>query len=119
MVGLIKIASKEDAAGMLEIYTPFVVNSGITQETEVPSVEDFQKRILSTLKERPWLVCSVGGQVAGYAYAGKHRDRRGYQWCVESSVYISQNYYGHGIADALYHALFDILRLQGYVNAYA
>ena len=43
----IRVATKEDAAGMLEIYAPFILNSGITQETEVPSVEDFQKRIIS------------------------------------------------------------------------
>ncbi len=119
MAGFIKIASKDDAAGMLEIYTPFILNSGITQETEVPELEEFQKRIVSTLRERPWLVCEIDGEIAGYAYAGKHRDRKGYQWCVESSVYISPNYYNHGIANALYRALFDILRLLGYVNAYA
>ena len=32
---------------MLEIYAPFILNSGITQETEVPSVEDFQQRVIS------------------------------------------------------------------------
>lgn len=119
MANIIKVATKDDAAGMLEIYTPFILNSGITQETEVPSIKDFQNRIISNLEERPWLVCEIDGQVAGYAYAGKHRDRKGYQWCTEPSVYISAKYFGVGIADALYTALFDILKLQGYVNAYA
>ena len=119
MANIIKVATKDDAAGMLEIYAPFILNSGITQETDIPSVEDFQNRIISNLKERPWLVCEINGQVAGYAYAGKHRDRKGYQWCTEPSVYISEKYFGAGIADALYTALFDILKLQGYVNAYA
>ena len=116
---MIRIATKDDAAGMLEIYTPFILNSGITQETEVPSVEDFQQRVISNLEERPWLVCEINNQVAGYAYAGKHRDRKGYQWCTEPSVYISEKYFGFGIANALYTALFDILKIQGYVNAYA
>jgi len=116
---MIRVATKDDAAGMLDIYAPFILNSGITQETEVPSVEDFQKRIIANLEERPWLVCEIDGQVTGYAYAGKHRDRKGYQWCTEPSVYISEKYFGAGIADALYTALFDILKLQGYVNAYA
>ena len=116
---MIRVATKDDAAGMLEIYSPFILNSGITQETEVPSVADFQKRIISNLEERPWLVCEINGKVAGYAYAGKHRDRKGYQWCTEPSVYISEKYFGIGLAIALYTALFDILKLQGYVNAYA
>lgn len=116
---MIRIATKEDAAAMLEIYAPFILNSGITQETEVPSVEDFQNRILSNLEERPWLVCQIHGQIAGYAYAGKHRDRKGYQWCTEPSVYIAEKYFSRGIALALYTALFDIIKIQGYVNAYA
>lgn len=119
MAGNIKVATKDDAAGMLEIYAPFILNSGITQETEVPSVEDFQKRVISNLEERPWLVCEIDKEIAGYAYAGKHRDRKGYQWCTEPSVYVSERYLGSGIAIALYTALFDILKIQGYVNAYA
>ena len=113
------MATADDAAGMLNIYTPFILNSGITQETEVPSVKEFQQRIILNLAERPWLVCEISNEIAGYAYAGKHRDRKGYQWCTEPSVYISEKYYGLGIANALYTALFDILKLQGYVNAYA
>ena len=115
----LRVAAKMDAAGMLEIYVPFILNSGITQETEVPTVEDFRERIISNLAERPWLVCEIDNEIAGYAYAGKHRDRKGYQWCTEPSVYISEKYYGLGVANALYAALFDILKSQGYVNAYA
>ena len=109
----------EDALQILNIYTPFILNSGITQETEVPSLENFQYRINATLEERPWLVCEINNEIAGYAYAGKHRERKGYQWCTESSVYISPKFYRHGVARALYMALFDILKLQGYVNVYA
>ena len=116
---MIRLATKDDAAAMLEIYAPFILNSGITQETEVPPVENFQQRIISNLEERPWLVCEINNEIAGYAYAGKHRDRKGYQWCTEPSVYISAKYFGFGIANASYTALFDILKMQGYVNAYA
>ena len=116
---MIRMATVDDAEGMLDIYAPFILNSGVTQETEVPSVKEFQQRIISNLAERPWLVCEINNEIAGYAYAGKHRDRKGYQWCTEPSVYISEKYYGFGIAHALYSALFDILRIQGYVNAYA
>ena len=119
MSGRLRVATRDDAAGMLEIYAPFILNSGITQETEVPVVEDFQERIISNLEERPWLVCDIDNEIAGYAYAGKHRDRKGYQWCTEPSVYISEKYCRLGVANALYAALFDILKLQGYVNAYA
>jgi phosphinothricin acetyltransferase len=116
---MIRLATKQDAKKMLEIYSSFILNSGITQETEVPSVKDFEQRIISSLEQRPWLVCELNGEMAGYAYAGKHRERKGYQWCTEPSVYVDENFYRHGVASALYKALFDILKLQGYVNAYA
>jgi L-amino acid N-acyltransferase YncA len=116
---MIRVTTQDDAAAMLEIYSPFILNSGITQETEVPSVEEFQKRISSTLEQRPWLVCEISGEIAGYAYAAKHRDRRGYQWCVESSVYIGEKFTRYGVGFSLYTALFEILKIQGYVNCYA
>lgn len=116
---IIRLAQKEDVQQMLNIYAPFILNSGITQETEIPSTEDFAGRISSTLAERPWLVCEINNEIAGYAYAGKHRERKGYQWCTESSVYVNPQFYRYGVANVLYTALFEILKLQGYVNVYA
>jgi L-amino acid N-acyltransferase YncA len=115
----LRIALPKDAADMLRIYAPFILNTGITQETEIPSTENFSQRISSTFQERPWLACEIENEIAGYAYASKHRDRKGYQWCVETSVYVHEKFFGRGVAHALYKALFEILKLQGYVNAYA
>src|SRR5687767_916307 len=116
---ILRVANGKDAAGILKIYSSFIINSGITQETEIPTLESFQQRIEATLESRPWLVCEIENEIAGYAYAGKHRERKGYQWCVEPSVYIDKKFYRYGIAKALYTALFEILKLQGFVNAYA
>ena len=38
---------------------------------------------------------------------------------MESSVYLLQDVQGKGIAKALYDVLFDILRIQSYINVYA
>ena len=91
---IVRIANEQDAAGILKIYSPFIINSGITQETEIPSIESFMQRIEATLEVRPWLVCEIENEIAGYAYAGKHRERKGYQWCVEPSVYVGENFTG-------------------------
>jgi phosphinothricin acetyltransferase len=48
-----------------------------------------------------------------------HRARQAYQWCVEVSVYVHPKLRRCGAGRALYTALFDLLRRQGYVNAYA
>ncbi len=55
----------------------------------------------------------------GYAYAGPHRQRAGYRWAVDISVYVDAAAQGRGVGRALYDALLPILRRQGFVNAYA
>jgi phosphinothricin acetyltransferase len=116
---LIRLATHTDTVSLLNIYAPFIKGAGITQETELPTIEVFNERIQTTLLQRPWLVAEIDGQIAGYAYADKYRNRQGYQWCTETSVYLHPDFCGKGIATALYNALFDLLQFQGYINAYA
>jgi L-amino acid N-acyltransferase YncA len=71
------------------------------------------------LEQYPWLVCEDGGDILGYAYAGRHRERAAYLWSVDTSIYIRQGRERRGIGRALYTSLLTMLRLQGYVNAYA
>jgi len=118
-LSMIRISTVNDAEAFLDIYSPFILNSGITQETEIPRLEEFKKRIENTLANKPWLTAEINGKIAGYAYAGNHRERKGYQYCIEPSVYLHPDFYGRNIATALYDALFKILKLQGYLNAYA
>ncbi|HYM94105.1 MAG TPA: GNAT family N-acetyltransferase, partial [Chitinophagaceae bacterium] len=42
-----------------------------------------------------------------------------YQWCVESSIYIHDDYQRSGIGKALYAALLGIFQQQGFRNVYA
>ena len=115
----IRLAKSEDAISILEIYAPYILNTSITFETEVPSHEAFAQRIISYQENWPWLVCEIDGVIAGYAYAARYRERVAYQWCVESSVYVHDNFQQKGIAGALYAALFQILKYQGCMNVYA
>jgi phosphinothricin acetyltransferase len=116
---MIRLAKPTDAKGVLDIYAPYIANTSFTFESDVPSHESFAARIESYLEHWPWLVCEIDGMIAGYAYASKYRERSGYQWCVECSVYIHDNFHRRGIGKALYTALFEILRRQGYRNVYA
>ena len=115
----LRLATPADASGILAIYAPYIANTSFTFETEVPSVVEFAERINTYLINWPWLVCEVDGKIAGYAYATKHRERAAYQWSIESSIYIHDDYQKAGIGKALYHMLFDILKKQGFRNVYA
>ena len=116
---MIRIATPEDAQPILDIYAPYILNTSLTFETEVPSQPDFASRIESYLNNWPWLVCELDGRIAGYAYASRYRERTAYQWSVECSVYIHDDYMGSGIASQLYTTLFAFLKYQGYNNVYA
>ena len=115
----IRLATPDDDRQILDIYSPIILNTPISFEYEVPSVQEMQGRIEKTLHHFPWLVCEVDGVAAGYAYAGHHRVRAAYQWSVDVTVYVHGDYRRHGIGRALYTALFEVLVLQGYYNAYA
>lgn len=116
---LIRPVQLKDAGGIIGIYKPFIENTATTFEMTVPSVGAFSERIKMYTEKYPWIVAEADGEVIGYAYASKHREREAYQWCVESSVYVKEQYHRTGIAKALYNQLFDILSRCGYVNVYA
>lgn len=115
----IRLAERRDVSGILEIYAPFVRQTATSFEMEVPPENAFWDRIQSVMKEAPWLVCTIDGKVAGYAYAGPHRSRAAYQWNRELSVYVQPAFRRKKIGRVLYQALFESLHWQGYVNALA
>jgi len=88
-------------------------------EYKEPSLRSLKKRVVEALDLWPWLVFRVNEVLAGYAYAGAHRQRPGYKWCTELSVYVDSGHHKKGIATALYTSLIAILNIQGYRNAYA
>ena len=118
-MAVIRVATVADAEAILSIYAPYITHTSLTFETEVPSLEQFEERIFHYLGQWPWLVCESGGKIAGYAYASRYRERVAYQWSVECSVYVHDEFHRNGVARALYEALFEILRRQGYRNVYA
>lgn len=115
----IRPALPSDAASILDIYAPYILNTAVSFETEVPSTESFCQRIISNQESYPWLVYESDGRIAGYAYASRHRERTAYQWSVESSVYVDNAFQQKGIATKLYKTLFEILKYQGCRNLYA
>ena len=113
---IIRIATIEDAKALLEIYAPYVKNTAITFEYEVPSEDEFKKRIENTLNKYPYLVAENQGEIVGYAYASAFHSRASYQWDVETSIYIKQDQRNSGVGKALYLELERLLKLQNILN---
>src|SRR5215467_11408570 len=118
-MSMIRTATTADSESILKIYAPYIENTSFTFETEVPTIDAFKERINSYLHNWPWLVCEIDGVIAGYAYGAKYRERVAYQWSVESSVYVHDDYQQRSVGRALYVALINILKLQGFRNLYA
>lgn len=106
----IRFASPSDAPALLEIYRPYVLETAITFEYDVPSVEEFTERIRNTQKRYPYLVAQCGDEIVGYAYVSSFVGRAAYDWSVETSIYVEQNRRKLGIGKKLYDALECILK---------
>jgi phosphinothricin acetyltransferase len=119
MGSVLRLATPADAAGIHAIYAPIVRDTVISFEFDPPTVEEIARRVANTLVQWPWLVCEGDGEVIGYAYAGRHRERAAYQWSVDVSVYILERARRSGVGRALYSALLPMVTLQGFYNAYA
>ena len=112
----IRPANLADAQAIQVIYAPYVEKTAITFEYEVPSVQEFEKRICKTLEKYPYLVAEENGQVLGYAYASTYYARTAYDWTTELSIYVAKEARGQGIGSALYTALEEELQARGYLR---
>ena len=113
---IIRLADVRDADEMLEIYAPYVEQTAVTFEYEVPAVEDFAKRVARVQQRYPWLVAEQADEIIGYAYASAFHERPAYDWSAEVSVYVRQDCRGLGVGKSLYQMLEQMLTLQGILN---
>lgn len=112
----IRIAVTEDAPALLEIYAPYVRDTAISFECEVPTAEEFADRIRRTLEKYPYLIAEEDGEILGYTYASAFKSRAAYDWSVETTIYVRQGGQRRGVGSALYKALEEQLRQQHVCN---
>lgn len=85
----IRLAHKSDVAALVALDAPYVENTAMTFECQLPSAEEFTDRIEKTLKKYPYLVAEENGEIFGYAYVSTYDNREGYNWAAELSVYVA------------------------------
>ena len=115
----IRQATAGDVPRILEIYAPYVQNTAISFEYDVPTLEAFTQRFLDITAQFPWLVWEENGVILGYAYGSAPFERAAFQWSAEASIYLCQEAQGKGVGRKLYAALEEILKAQGYKKVYA
>jgi phosphinothricin acetyltransferase len=111
---MIRNATQTDAKQLSEIYNYYIKNTAITFEENPVSTEEMATRIQNVQNHQlPWLVIEEQGDILGYAYATKWKERAAYRFTVEVTVYLSQNAHGKGLGTMLYNTLFQQLSAQG------
>ncbi|GGE28643.1 GNAT family N-acetyltransferase [Streptococcus himalayensis] len=113
---VIRTAQVTDAAAIRAIYEPYVLKTAITFDLEVPSKEDFRRKIEQINERFPFLLAEDNGQVMGYAYASTYYDKAAYDWTAELTIYLDEEKRGSGVGSALYDALENELTQRGFKN---
>lgn len=112
---ILRAASDADVAAITAIYAHHVLHGTGTFELTPPDEGEIRGR-LRAIDERglPWLVAERAGEVVGYAYAGPFRTRPAYDWIVEDSVYVREDWSGRGVGTALLRDVIDQCVELGY-----
>jgi len=113
----IELVNISDAKELLAIYEPYVLNTAISFEYEVPSIEEFESRIKDISSKFPYLkATNENGEIIGYAYATSFKSRKAYDWSVETTIYVKFDCKRSGVGRALYEELESRLRKMGILN---
>ena len=116
---VIRDARPDDAERLVHIYEHYVLNTAVSFEYAVPTVDEFKKRIENTLAKYPYLVCLKDDVIVGYVYAGSYSSREAYAWTVTTSIYVDKDCRRLGIGSFLYAELEKRLKTQGIINLLA
>lgn len=114
---IVRRATAEDASEIVAIYAPYVAETTISFEQQVPEVTEFAKRIADTLTDYPYYVTQDNKQnILGYAYAAAYNSRVCYNVTAEISIYVKKDIAHRGVGTALYEVLEEQLKKQHVVN---
>jgi L-amino acid N-acyltransferase YncA len=114
----IRDTTAADVEAIADIYRTYVDESAVSFEEVAPDAGEILRR-MHAAPRLPWLTADSDGGLLGYAYSSMHRQRAGYRWSVDCSVYLKAGEGGRGIGRLLYTELLTLLRGLGYYRAYA
>lgn len=112
-------ASPQDAAACVAIYRPYVENTTISWEIEVPSIAEMASRIASAQKAHEWLVLEHQDEVIGFAYGHALNHLPSFTWSAQTGIYVSDDHHRAGGGRKLYGQVLRRLTERGYRRALA
>jgi L-amino acid N-acyltransferase len=103
----------EDTQAILDIINFNIIHTVSLYDYNIRSFEQ-QKSILEEKinKNFPVIVAEVDGNCVGFGMYSEFRFREAYQYTVEHSVYVSNNFHGKGIGKMLLSELLNLAKKQ-------
>jgi phosphinothricin acetyltransferase len=109
---MIRFVTPSDAIAIAEIYNYYILNSVITFELDPVTPQEITSRMEKYKEIGPYLVYEERGEILGYAYVSKFRERKAYENSAESTIYLKNGYGGKGLGYQLYMELLSQVALQ-------
>jgi len=103
----------EDTLAILEILNYNILHSTSLYDYKIRSYGQ-QKAILEDKLNKgfPVIVAELNSEVVGFGMYSEFRFREAYQFTVEHSVYVNENFQGKGIGKLLLQELINLARKQ-------
>jgi phosphinothricin acetyltransferase len=103
----------DDTQAILDIVNHNILHSTSLYDYNIRSYEQ-QKTILEEKinKNFPVIVAELDGIVVGFGMYSEFRFREAYQFTVEHSVYVSEDFHGNGVGKQLLQELINLVRKQ-------
>ena len=115
----VRPASAQDAGACLAIYRPYVQNTAISWEIDVPTADEMAARIGGLRATHDWLVLERDDQIIGFAYGQPLKRLAAFQWSAETGIYVDVHHRRAGGGRELYTQLLRRLTERGYRQAFA
>ncbi len=120
MTGIVvRTFEARDVAPANALTNHYIATTAVHFAYEPATDAQFEALWRTGAAQYPWLAAEVDGRFAGYAKAGRWRDRDAYARTTETGVYIEPALHGKGVGRALMAALLDRLQQTGFRTAIA
>jgi phosphinothricin acetyltransferase len=106
---VIRLVSMKDAEAICGIYNYYIENTVTSFEESPVSVGEMEGRIREVIAQFPWFVWEEAGELIGYTYMHKWKERSAYRFAAEDSIYLKQGYEGKGMGKKLLSALLEAI----------
>ena len=97
-----------DIEEILEIYNYYILNELNNFEEKPFKYNDFHKLTQLIIKLKlPFIVCEKNKKIVGFAFLNKFRNKSGYKYSFENSIYLDKNFIKKGIGNILLKKLLE------------